>query len=201
MGGRNIVERLSSVVIIISAAHHPGTTLLAATASSRARATPRRASPWSDIVAASFDYADIKAQHGKTVRLLAIESGGQPKDGDGSFPIVVLKLSWRHAPAARPETPRDRSAHERHSPDPPARGESSPQQDCLACPARACHNQCRKASDGLLDPRRDQPWHEAHVKNPRYNLRILKQFLRAPSEAPIEMRLQRNSSTALGGTR
>jgi hypothetical protein len=45
------------------------------------------------IVASSFEYADIKVPPGKTIRLLAIESGGQPKDGDGSFPIVVLKLN------------------------------------------------------------------------------------------------------------
>ena len=44
------------------------------------------------IVEASFDYADIKAKPGQVLRLLARETGGTPKDGDGAFPVVYLTL-------------------------------------------------------------------------------------------------------------
>lgn len=44
------------------------------------------------VVEASFDYADIKAKSGQTIRLWARETGGNAKTGDGSFPIVLLTL-------------------------------------------------------------------------------------------------------------
>lgn len=43
-------------------------------------------------VEGSFDYADIKVKPGQTIRVLARETGGSPKDGDGAFPIVLLTL-------------------------------------------------------------------------------------------------------------
>jgi hypothetical protein len=45
-----------------------------------------------NVVSASIDYADLGVKPGQTIRLLAREAGGSPKDGDGSFPIVLLTL-------------------------------------------------------------------------------------------------------------
>lgn len=44
------------------------------------------------VVEAPIDYADIKAKPGQTLRLLAREEGGSPRDGDGFFPTVLLTL-------------------------------------------------------------------------------------------------------------
>ena len=44
------------------------------------------------VVQCTLDYADLQLKPGQTVRLLAKERGGAPKDGDGSFPIVILTL-------------------------------------------------------------------------------------------------------------
>jgi hypothetical protein len=43
------------------------------------------------IVEASIEYADLKVKSGQTIRLLAKETGGRPKD-DGAFPIILLTL-------------------------------------------------------------------------------------------------------------
>jgi len=43
------------------------------------------------LVESSIDYADLKVKPGQTIRLLAYESGGSPKD-EGYFPLVVLTL-------------------------------------------------------------------------------------------------------------
>jgi hypothetical protein len=45
------------------------------------------------IVEASIDYADLRVQSGQTIRLVAEESGGNPKDRDGRFPTVFLTLN------------------------------------------------------------------------------------------------------------
>jgi hypothetical protein len=44
------------------------------------------------VVESSIEYADLKAKPGQTIRLLAKERGGSPKDDDGSFPVVLLTL-------------------------------------------------------------------------------------------------------------
>jgi len=44
------------------------------------------------VVEGSIEYADIKAKPGQTLRILAQETGGSPKEGDGSFPIILLTL-------------------------------------------------------------------------------------------------------------
>lgn len=44
------------------------------------------------VVEGSFEYADIKAKSGQTIRILAQETGGSATDGDGYFPIVLLTL-------------------------------------------------------------------------------------------------------------
>lgn len=44
------------------------------------------------VIEASIEYADLKVKPGQTIRLLAKESGGAPKDGNGAFPIVLLTL-------------------------------------------------------------------------------------------------------------
>ena len=38
------------------------------------------------------DYADLKVKPGATIRFLAVERGGSPKEGDGFFPEVLLTL-------------------------------------------------------------------------------------------------------------
>jgi hypothetical protein len=43
-------------------------------------------------VESSVEYADLKVKSGQVIRLLAKQTGGQPKNGDGSFPIVLLTL-------------------------------------------------------------------------------------------------------------
>ena len=44
-----------------------------------------------NVVAAGVELADLKLKAGQTIRLLAKESGGSPKD-DGYFPVVLLTL-------------------------------------------------------------------------------------------------------------
>lgn len=44
------------------------------------------------VVEGTIEYADIKAKPGQTLRIVAQETGGSPKDGDGYFPIVLLTL-------------------------------------------------------------------------------------------------------------
>lgn len=44
------------------------------------------------IVVAVIEYADLGVKSGQTIRLRARESSGRPKDGDGSFPILLLTL-------------------------------------------------------------------------------------------------------------
>lgn len=49
--------------------------------------------PFADrVVASSIAYADLEVASGQTIRLLAQEAGGQPLEGDGYFPIVLLTL-------------------------------------------------------------------------------------------------------------
>lgn len=44
------------------------------------------------VVEASVDYADLKLKPGQQIRILAREAGGNPKDGSGDFPEVLLTL-------------------------------------------------------------------------------------------------------------
>lgn len=44
------------------------------------------------VVEASVEYADLKVKPGQTLRILARESGGRPKENDGDFPWVLLTL-------------------------------------------------------------------------------------------------------------
>lgn len=44
------------------------------------------------VVEASVDYSDLKVKPGQTIRILAREAGGNPKDGNGDFPVVLLTL-------------------------------------------------------------------------------------------------------------
>lgn len=44
------------------------------------------------VVEASVEYTDLKLKPGQTIRILAREAGGNPKDGMGDFPEVVLTL-------------------------------------------------------------------------------------------------------------
>lgn len=40
----------------------------------------------------SVEYADLKLRSGQQIRILAREAGGNPKDGSGDFPEIVLAL-------------------------------------------------------------------------------------------------------------
>jgi hypothetical protein len=44
------------------------------------------------VVEGSIEYADLKVKSGQTLRILAKETGGSAKEGDGYFPIVLLTL-------------------------------------------------------------------------------------------------------------
>jgi hypothetical protein len=45
-----------------------------------------------NVVSGSMEYADLRVKAGQTLRVLAKESGGSPKEGDGAFPLVLLTL-------------------------------------------------------------------------------------------------------------
>lgn len=44
------------------------------------------------VVEASVEYADLKLRPGQQIRILAREAGGNPKDGSGDFPEILLAL-------------------------------------------------------------------------------------------------------------
>lgn len=44
------------------------------------------------VVEASLEYADLKLKPGQQIRILAREAGGNPKDGSGDFPEILLTL-------------------------------------------------------------------------------------------------------------